>query len=164
MPRLRSGTRTWSVRDFRLGSDFVRVCKVFGLTPLNTQKYFNSKIRRCWNWVISGTDVSDQSKCRRILVILGQLWTSLARRIWKLLTWSILVILSWWELELVWTRRSRGSSKLNVQFKSKWLRSRQCTFSRRCDRSSPHLLLWSPRSKLAFRVSKLAPRDIRWWV
>lgn len=164
MPKFLRGTSTWRVKDFRLGSDLVKVCNVFGLTPLKTQKYLSSKTRRCWNCVMSETEVSDQSKWRRIFVILGQLWVSLASRIWKLLTWSILVMLSWWELELEFTRRSKGSSRVNVQFRSKWQRSLQWTFSSRWERSSPHLLHWSPRSKLALRVRRLAPRDMRWWV
>lgn len=80
------------------------------------------------------------------------------------LTWSILQMLSWWEPELEWTLRSRGSNRVKVQFRSRWLRSLQWTLSNRWLSNSPHLLQRSPRSKLAFRVSRLARREMRWWV
>lgn len=89
MPRFLSGTRMCKVRDFRFGRDLVRACSVEGVTPLKTQKYLSSRTRSCWNWVSSDTDTSDQSKCKRILEMRGQLWVSLVSSSWKLVTCQI---------------------------------------------------------------------------
>lgn len=86
IPRFLSGTMMCKVRDLRLGRDLVRVCSVDGVTSLKTQKYFSSRVRSCWKWVSSDTDKSDQSKCKRILEIRGQLCVSLLRSSWKLVT------------------------------------------------------------------------------
>ncbi|TNN30684.1 hypothetical protein EYF80_059163 [Liparis tanakae] len=68
---------------------------------------------------------------------------------------------SWCKPEPAWTLRSSGSSRVKVQLRSRWLRSLQWTLSSRRLSSSHHLLSRSPRSKLAFSVSRLARREIR---
>lgn len=89
IPRYLRGTRMCKIKDLRLGRDLIRVCNVEGVTPLKTQKYLSSRTRSCWNWLSSDTDRSDQSKCKRILAMRGQLWVSLVSSSWKLVTCKI---------------------------------------------------------------------------
>lgn len=86
IPRFLSGTKMCKVSDFRLGRDLVSVWSVEDVTSLKTQKYLSSRVRSCWNRVSRDTDRSDQSKCKRILEIRGQLWVSLPSSSWKLVT------------------------------------------------------------------------------